>query len=348
MKKSMILMVLALSLTLCSCGKEAQEPVDADEAISNQDSGQEKEQNQEEEPVSQENDQEEADTENTMALQEQIMEAYQQIVQAEQIKIDRAHKAGKEAYGHYVFGDINQDGIPELMVMTGSCAADESWKCYSHNGKSVYQTGNFPGGHMNLCSGQEGIYSFYAQMGYVEISKLIWEGGKGDITTETVYTNDTNDFVDEDYDALLQTFELEQLEITEISGTGSSGTGEQENPEVPESESMAEEVLPVVEGSYWEGDKSPTGALYYIEISNGTSEGFDFEIFGRDNMDDAFTTVFKHHTAVYNSANSAVYDGQNYTLTFRWTEQGYLSVDGFTERIPAADILYNNDYLGVS
>lgn len=345
MKKSIILMTLALSLTLCSCGKEVQEPLDVDETISHQDSGQEKE----EEPVSQENDQEEADAENTMASQQQIMEAYQQIVQAEQIKIDRAHKAGKEAYGHYVFGDINQDGIPELMVMTGSCAADESWKCYSYNGKSVYQVGNFPGGHMNLCSGQEGIYSFYAQMGYVEIVKLIWEGGKGDITTETVYTNDTNDFVDEDYDALLQTFELEQLKMTEFSSQESSGTDEQENPEIPESESMAEyEVLPVVEGSYWEGDKSPTGALYYIKISNGTSEGFDFEIFGRDNMDDSFITVFKYHTAVYTSSNSAVYNGQNYTLTFRWTEQGYLSVDGFTERIPADDVLYNNDYLGVS
>ncbi|EOS23976.1 hypothetical protein C806_02415 [Lachnospiraceae bacterium 3-1] len=65
-------------------------------------------------------------------------------------------------------------------------------------------------------------------------------------------------------------------------------------------------------------------------------------------MEGSFNTVFKHHTAVYRSSDSAVYDGKNYTLTFHWTEQGYLSVDGFTEWILSEDVLYNNDYLGVS
>lgn len=188
--------------------------------------------------------------------------------------------------------------------------------------------------------------------GYMEITKIIWEGEAEDIRTEIVYTSDANDMVNEDYDALMQTFGLKQMEQKEIYSSESlakNGTDTQKHPELPESEVVADnEVMPVIEGSYWEGEKSPYGAMYYIKISNCTSEGFDFEIFCRSDMEEAFNTVFKYHTAVYTSSNSAVYDGQNYTLTFRWTEQGYLSVDGFAEWIPSDDILYNNDYLGVS
>ena len=104
----------------------------------------------------------------------------------------------------------------------------------------------------------------------------------------------------------------------------------------------------MIEGTYWEGNKSPTGALYYIKITNRTSKGFDFEIFGRDSMEEEFSTVFWYHTAVYTSSNTAIYYGQSYTLKFHWEKQGYLSVEGFSERIPSSDILYNSDYLGVS
>ena len=114
------------------------------------------------------------------------------------------------------------------------------------------------------------------------------------------------------------------------------------------SQSSIDTIIPVIEGTYWEGNKSPTGALYYIKITNRTSKGFDFEIFGRDSMEEEFSTVFWYHTAVYTSSNTAIYYGQSYTLKFHWEKQGYLSVEGFSERIPSSDILYNSDYLGVS
>lgn len=342
---------MGFSLFFCSCGKEAQQPLETEKNISKQGSEEESEQKSDpKEPSAPENEKEETEKEEADVSQEQVMQAYEKILQAEQINIDSSHQAGKEAYGYYAYGDINQDGIDELMILTGSCEADESWKCYSYHENSAYQIGNFPGGHMELCSGEDGIYSFYAQMGYVELTKIIWEGGTEEIRTETVYTNDTNDMADEGYDALMETFGLKQIEQTEIySSKHSADNGTEESPELIESKDKIEnEVIPVAEGSYWEGDKSSTGALYYIEISNSTGEGFDFEIFGRSNMEDSFSTVFKHHTAVYDSSNSAVYNGQNYTLIFRWTEQGYLSVEGFAEWIPGDDILYNSDYLGVS
>lgn len=354
MKKRVILTVLALSLVFCSCGKGTQQPLETEKNIPEQSSEQEKEPNfdLEEKAVTPESAQEEIEGESQSVSEEQIMQAYEKILKAEQIKLDSVYQAGKEAYGYYVYGDLNQDGIVELMVLTGSCEADENWKCYSYHEDSAYQIGDFPGGHMDLCSGNDGIYSFYAQMGYVEITKVIWGGGTEDIRTEVVYTNDINDMVDENYDALMQTFGLKQMELKEIYRSESladNGKNEGQYPELSGSEAMAgNEAVSVVEGSFWEGDKSPTGALYYIEISNCTSEGFDFEIFGRSNMEESFSTVFKHHTAVYTSPGTAIYDGQNYTLTFRWTEQGYLSVDGFAEWIPSEDVLYNSDYLGVS
>lgn len=334
MKKIVVPIVLSLSLFLCSCGKET---------MTEQNVTQEKDL----ESVTQENVKE-GTAEDSEASEEQIMEAYQQIIQAEQIKISSAEKAEQTAYGFYVFGDINEDGITELMVLSGSSEADETWKCYSYNGDSVYQVGEFSGGHTNLCSGEDGIYTFYGQMGYVEISKIIWDGGTEPISTEMIYSSDTNDLMVEDYDALKETFGLEEMEMNVITADGTSEAGE---PNLADEQEMTEqeyEVIPVVEGSYWEGDKSPMGALYYIQISNSTDEGFDFEIFGRDDMEGDFSTVFNYHTAVYTSSDTAVYDGQNYTLTFHWTEQGYLSVDGFPERIPSDDVLYNNDYLGVS
>lgn len=350
MKKCIILIALTLSLALCSCGsetQETQETLDTEQTVSEQNSKQESSKEPEQ---TVESDVQETVQEEPTVSTEQVMESYQEILRAEQLRIDSANKAGKGEYGYYVLGDINQDGICELMVLSGSCEADETWQCYSHNGESAYQVGTLPVGHTNLCSGQDGIYFFYAQMGCVEIKKIIWEGGTEDIQSEITYTTDTNDFMTEDYDALLQTFGLTRMDVNDISDYELLRIGpadEADNSQSPETVTEYE-VIPVVEGNYWEGDKSPEGALYYIQISNSTGEGFDFEIFGRENMEELFSTVFKYHTAVYISSNSAAYYGQNYTLIFHWTQQGYLSVDGFTERIPSEDVLYNNDYLGVS
>lgn len=103
------------------------------------------------------------------------------------------------------------------------------------------------------------------------------------------------------------------------------------------------------EGTYWEGDAPPHYANYYVEVSNVTDEGFDFIIYARNSEEEECSVVFRPHTAVYTDTYTAVYYGQEYTLTFRWQELGYMTVEGFEERIPSGSSpLYNNAYLGVS
>lgn len=102
-------------------------------------------------------------------------------------------------------------------------------------------------------------------------------------------------------------------------------------------------------GKYWQGDTPPAYADYYVEVSNVTSDGFDFVIYGLQGGEGNYDVVFMPHTAVYTDTYTAVYYGQQYTLTFNWQEIGYLTVEGFEEWIPSGSLpLYNNSYLGVS
>lgn len=100
--------------------------------------------------------------------------------------------------------------------------------------------------------------------------------------------------------------------------------------------------------TFWQQDTTPEFAMHYIEISNVTSTGFDFEIFGREAYGEYFGTVFMHHTATYIDGNTAVFKGEQYTLTFQCYDPGYIIISGFSEWIPDGSTLYNNQYLGVS
>lgn len=103
------------------------------------------------------------------------------------------------------------------------------------------------------------------------------------------------------------------------------------------------------DGKYWQGDTPPVYANYYVELSNVTADGFDFVIYGFQEASQDYSVVFMPHTAVYTDTYTAVYYGQQYTLTFNWQELGYLTVEGFEEWIPSeSSPLYNNAYLGVS
>ena len=110
-----------------------------------------------------------------------------------------------------------------------------------------------------------------------------------------------------------------------------------------------------IEGTYWQGDKPPYYAQYYIEVSNGTDDSFDFEIYqaqtiSEDGGASDYKLVFNHHTAVFTDAFHAVYEGENYTLKFLCgREAGYLTlISGFSEVIPDGSELYNTEWLGVS
>lgn len=109
------------------------------------------------------------------------------------------------------------------------------------------------------------------------------------------------------------------------------------------------QVVQPPDGKYWEGDTPPAYANYYVELSNVTEDGFDFVIYGLKSDTQDYDVVFMPHTAVYTDTYTAVYYGEQYTLTFNWQEMGYLTVEGFEEWIPSGSApLYNNAYLGVS
>lgn len=102
-------------------------------------------------------------------------------------------------------------------------------------------------------------------------------------------------------------------------------------------------------GTYWDGDATPEFANYYMEVSNVTDKGFDFVIYGKNPQNDGYGVVFMPHTAEYTDTYTAVYYGQEHTLTFQWQELGYMTVTGFEEWIPSgSSALYNTAYLGVS
>lgn len=142
----------------------------------------------------------------------------------------------------------------------------------------------------------------------------------------------------------------ENIPISEFESAQESSSQESE-----ESENQRI-VLPQVPpaGTYWESDRSPLYARYYIEISNTQENSFDFEIYQAQTINEYqeasdYKLVFKKHTAVFKDAYHAVYEGQQYTLHFECgTNTGYITISGFSEVIPDGSQLCNTEWLQVS
>lgn len=275
----------------------------------------------------------------------EMKKAYENILHLENIQRVKKEQAGQPCDGRYTLADFDQNGSQDLVILKENGPSDETCTVYSYDGDTAVQIYNGPAIGYHLCEGQNGsLYGFFAKTGSVEITKLTWDNHTNTMTYEAIYGSGENSFGTEDYDAILQSFGLKQLRFSDIDDTRLLYGDTVEDTPLPAKSDVSERVI---DGIYWQGGKSPVDALYYVQISNGSEAGFDFEIFGRDSTDRNFGTVFKYHNAVYTSKNTAVYFGKNYTLTFRWNTSGYLSVDGFSERISNTDILYNRDYLGM-
>lgn len=173
-------------------------------------------------------------------------------------------------------------------------------------------------------------------MGFVEISKLIFDDNGRNPSPEVIYENEQVD----DYVSLLMELGLNTLGIEDINYCHFEQLTI-ENSEIGT-------VFPVIEGDYFEGGISPAFALYFVKISNCTNEGFDFEIYGRYDENDEFCILFKRDNAKYTSSNTAEYQGEEGNLEFQWENQGYLSITGFSQWIPEDNILCNTEYVGVS
>ena len=126
----------------------------------------------------------------------------------------------------------------------------------------------------------------------------------------------------------------------------------QENEESENQRIVLPQVPPA--GTYWEADRSPLYARYYIEISNTQDNSFDFEIYQAQTFNQYeeasdYKLVFKKHTATFTDAYHAVYEGQQYTLHFECgTNTGYITISGFSEVIPDGSQLCNTEWLQVS
>ena len=126
----------------------------------------------------------------------------------------------------------------------------------------------------------------------------------------------------------------------------------QENEESENQRIELPQVPPA--GTYWEADRSPLYARYYIEISNTQDNSFDFEIYQAQTFNQYeeasdYKLVFKKHTATFTDAYHAVYEGQQYTLHFECgTNTGYITISGFSEVIPDGSQLCNTEWLQVS
>jgi hypothetical protein len=79
----------------------------------------------------------------------------------------------------YSLYDIDDNGTPELIVLTGTCEADFLYKVYTvENGKLIF-CGEISGSHVNLyTNGKSGIVKYSAHMDAYSISKIILDGVK--------------------------------------------------------------------------------------------------------------------------------------------------------------------------
>lgn len=175
---------------------------------------------------------------------------------------------------------------------------------------------------------------------------------------ELLFNNDTigsrdgrsTDFWDSGMGEFRRIKKPENIPISEFESAQ-----EQSSQESVESENQRI-VLPQVppEGTYWESERSPLYARYYIEISNTQDNSFDFEIYQAQTFNQYeeasdYKLVFKKHTATFTDAYHAVYEGQQYTLYFECgTNTGYISISGFSEVIPDGSQLCNTEWLQVS
>ena len=72
---------------------------------------------------------------------------------------------------YYIY-DIDKDGIPELIILSGTCEADAMYHVYTYEElDDIYGVaflGNFSGGHTYICgnSQNKSITAHYAHMGY--------------------------------------------------------------------------------------------------------------------------------------------------------------------------------------
>ena len=77
----------------------------------------------------------------------------------------------------YAVYDIDANGVPELLILRGSCEADYVYNIYTVVADQIIECGEFGGGHMVFyCNGEKDLIGYRAHMGAYDISKYFLEG----------------------------------------------------------------------------------------------------------------------------------------------------------------------------
>ena len=103
------------------------------------------------------------------AVENDYISAYQDILMEHRL---RRIKYGRENDFEYALCDMNQDGVQELFLLTGSCEADYGYTVYTLKNGSAIWCGEFHGGHGTVYIGNEpGLIMYWGQMGVYGITK---------------------------------------------------------------------------------------------------------------------------------------------------------------------------------
>ena len=112
-------------------------------------------------------------------------------------QVSQEYKDSLGEYLRYHVFDMDQDGVKELIVLEGTCEADNMWNIYTiKDGEPVY-VGEFSGFHSSLYVDEEqNLFNLMAQMGVENITQISLEDGEivEKSILEKEYTSD-EDFV---------------------------------------------------------------------------------------------------------------------------------------------------------
>ena len=108
---------------------------------------------------------------------------------------------GYETGCEYAVYDIDKDGVPELIVKTGTCEADYMGQIYTCRDGESWPVAQFGMGHSSLYTdpGQNGLIVMYGHMGYAWADRLSLTG-EG-LIVETLYEDNLNERLESDPEA---------------------------------------------------------------------------------------------------------------------------------------------------
>ncbi len=136
-------------------------------------------------------------------------------------------------YNYYHIYDIDENGVPELLIREGTCEADYMFAVHTYDAESdaIIKLGELPGGHAVLAglSGQNGVLVCTGHMGYEYIDKYTLH--ERAFKDEHLYEGQLDDNGNSDYIAVST---LAHYSLSDLSGLEWDGNPPNNNAEILE------------------------------------------------------------------------------------------------------------------